>query len=113
MNKITEEDLLEYVSEVGQFEKEHRKYSSFYCWVIHTITQEDVKILAEEGVDASDFLNVYVSRNGMWDDSNGAEWDGVTYEKVEEYQELVPEVVIPEHYVTKTRTQEFEPVWEK
>jgi len=48
----------------------------------------------------------------MWDDSNGTEWDSVSYEKVEEYQELVPEVVIPEHYVTKTRTQEFKPAWE-
>lgn len=103
MNKITEEQLLEYVSEVGDFQKDHRKYGSFYCWVSHTITQEDVKILAEEGVDASDFLNVCVSRSGMWDDA--------TYEKVEEYQELVPEVVIPEHYVTKTRTQEFKPTW--
>ena len=111
MNKITEEQLLEYISEVGLFEKEHRKYSSFYCWVSHTITQEDVKILAEEGVDASDFLNVCVSRNGMWDDSWGTEWDDATYEKVEEYQELVPEVIIPEHYVTKTRTQEFKPTW--
>jgi len=111
MNKITEEQLLEYISEVGLLEKEHRKYSSFYCWVSHTITQEDVKILAEEGVDASDFLNVCVSRNGMWDDSYGAEWDDATYEKVEEYQELVPEVVIHEHYVTKTRTQEFKPTW--
>ena len=112
MNKITEEQLLEYVSEVGLFEKEHRKYSSFYCWVSHTITQEDVKILAEEGVDASDFLNVCVSRNGMWDDSNGTEWDAATYEKVEEYQELVPEQIIEAHYVTKQKTEVFVPVWE-
>lgn len=112
MNKINEEYLLEYVSEVGEFEKEHRKYSSFYCWVSHTITQEDVKILAEEGVDASDFLNVCITLNGMWDDSNGTEWDSMDFHKVEKYQELVPEVVIPEHYVTKTRTQEFKPNWE-
>ena len=113
MNKITEEQLLEYVSEVGLFEKEHRKYSSFYCWVSHTITEEDVKLLAEEdGVDASDFLNVCVSRSGMWDDSYGTEWDDATYEKVEEYQELVPEQVIAAHYITKTKTEKFEPVWE-
>ena len=113
MRKITEGELLDFVSEVGLLEKEHRKYSSFYCWVSHTITEEDVKLLAEEdGVDASDFLNVCVTRSGMWDDSWGTDWDEATYEKVEEYQELVPEVVIPEHYVTKTRTQEFKPVWE-
>lgn len=112
MKKITEQELNEYVAEVGEFEKEHRKYSSFYCWVSHTITEEDIKVLAEEdGVDASDFLNVCVTRSGMWDDSYGTEWDEATYEKVEEYQELVPEVIIPEHYVTKTRTQEFKPTW--
>lgn len=113
MNKITEEDLLEYVSDVGDFQKDHRKYGSFYCSASHTITEEDIKILAEEGVDASDFLNVCITLNGMWDDSNGTEWDSMDFCKVEEYKELVPEVVIPEHYVTKTRTQEFKPVWEK
>lgn len=112
MKKITEKELNEYVSEVGEFEKEHRKYSSFYCWVSHTITKEDIKVLAEEGVDASDFLNVCVSRRGTWDDSWGTEWDVTTYEKVEEYQELVPEKIIPAHYITKTKTQKFEPVWE-
>lgn len=68
MKKITEQDLLEYVSEVGEFDKEHRKYSSFYCTVTHRFTQE--------------------------------------------YQELVPEVVIPEHYVTKYKTSAFKPVFE-
>lgn len=112
MKKITEKELNEYVSEVGEFEKEHRKYSSFYCWVSHTITEDDIKVLAEEGVDASDFLNVCVSRSGTWDDSWGTDWDGTTYEKVEEYQELVPEKIIPAHYITKTKTEKFEPVWE-
>ena len=113
MRKITEGELLDFVSEVGLLEKEHRKYSSFYCWVSHTITEGDVKLLAEEdGVDASDFLNVCVTRRGIWDDSWGTEWDEATYEKVEEYQELVPEQIIPAHYVTKTKTQQFTPVWE-
>lgn len=112
MNKITEQYLLEYVSDVGEFEKEHRKYSSFYCTVTHTITQEDIEALAEDDVDASDFLNVLVTRNGMWDDSNGTDWDSTTYEKVEEYQELVPEAVIPEHWVTKYKTAAFKPVFE-
>ena len=113
MNKITEDYLLEYVSDVGQFEKEHRKYSSFYCTVSHTITQEDVEALAEEDVDASDFLGVLITRNGTWDDSWGTEWEDSTYMKVEEYQELVPEVVIPEHYVTKYKTSTFNPVFEE
>lgn len=112
MKKITEQELNEYVSEVGDFEKEHHKYSSFYCWVSHTFTEEDIKVLAEEGVDASDFLNVCVSRSGTWDDSWGTEWHDTSYEKVEEYQELVPEQVLPAHYVTKTKTEKFVPVWE-
>lgn len=113
MNKITEDYLLEYVSDVGQFEKEHRKYSSFYCTVTHTMTQADIEALAEDDVDASDFLNVLITRHGVWDDSWGTEWDDTTYEKVEEYQELVPEVVIPEHYVTKYKTKAFEPVFQE
>jgi len=111
MNKITEDYLLEYVSDVGEFEKEHRKYSSFYCTVTHRITQEDVEALAEDDVDASDFLNVLITRNGMWSDSDGTDWDSVTYEKLQEYQELVPEVVIAEHWVTKYKTSAFKPVF--
>lgn len=113
MNKITEQELLEYVSDVGEFEKEHRKYSSFYCTVTHTITQEDIEALAEDDIDASDFLGVLITRNGIWDDSWGTEWDDTTYEKVEEYQELVPEVVIPEHYITKYKTKAFKPVFQE
>lgn len=112
MNKITKDCLQEYVSEVGEFEKEHRKYSSFYCWVNHTFTQADIDELAKEDIDASDFLNVCVSLSGMWDDSNGTEWDSMDFCKVEEYQELVPEKVIPAHYVIKQKTEKFVPVWE-
>lgn len=112
MNKITEDYLLEYVSDVGEFEKEHRKYSSFYCTVSHTMKQEDIDALVEDDVDASDFLGVLITRNGTWDDSWGTEWDETTYEKLQEYQELVPEVVIPEHYVTKYKTSAFKPVFE-
>lgn len=111
MNKITEQYLLEYVSDVGEFEKEHRKYSSFYCTVSHTITQTDIEELKEDDIDASDFLGVLITRNGTWDDSWGTEWDDTTYEKVEEYQELILEVVIPEHYETRYRTYAFKPVF--
>lgn len=106
--KISEELLLEYVGEVGEFEKEHRKYSSFYCSVRHTITQEDIDELAEYG-DASDFLNVCVERHGTWDDSWGTEWDETNYTLVEPYEELVPEVVIPAHTVVKYRSKPFTP----
>lgn len=113
MNKITEDYLLEYVSDVGEFSKEHRKYSSFYCTVTHTITQTDIEELKEDDIDASDFLGVLITRNGTWDDSWGTEWDDTTYEKVEEYQELIPEVVIPEHYVLRQKLSAFKPVFEQ
>ena len=113
MKKITEEQLWEYVSEVGESEKEFRKYSSFYITTSHTIRQEDVDGLAEEGLDASDFLNVLVSRNGLWDDSYGTEWDSKPeYFKVEDYDDVVPEVIIPEHTVTKQRYAAFKPEFE-
>lgn len=114
MKKITESELLGYVSDVGEFEKEHRKYSSFYCTVSHTITEQDIKDLAEDDIDASDFLNVLITRNGTWDDSYGTEWDEpVSYERVEEYEEVVPEVIIPEHTVTKQRYAAFKPEFEE
>lgn len=111
MNKITEETLLDYISEVGQFDKEHRKYSSFYCTLTYTITQKDIDELAEDNVDASHFLNVQITRHGTWDDSWGTEWDETIYEKVEAYEELVPEVIIPAHTVTKFKTKSFKPVF--
>ena len=112
MNKITKECLEDYVAELGEFETEHRKYSSFYANCSYTFNQDDIDTLAEEGVDASEFLDVCVTLNGTWSDSDGCEWDSMDFCKVEEYQELVPEVVIPEHYVTKQRVEEFVPVWE-
>jgi len=112
MNKITKEYLEDYVADMGIFEKEHRKYSSFYCSATYTITQTDIEELKTEGIDASDFLNVYITLNGTWDDSNGTEWDSMYFCKVEEYQELIPEQVIPAHYVTNWKTEVFVPVWE-
>ena len=112
MDKITKEQLEDYVADMGEFEKEHRKYSSFYCSAIYTMTQTDIEELKKESIDASDFLDVCITLNGMWDDSNGTEWDSMDFCKVEEYQELIPEVVIPEHFVTKQRTEVFVPVWE-
>lgn len=114
MNKITEADLWDYVSEVGESEKEFRKYSSFYIITSHTIRQEDIDSLAEDDLDASDFLNVCVTRDGMWDDSWGTEWNGSPlYFKVEDYDEVVPEVIIPAHTVTKQRYTAFKPEFEE
>ena len=112
MDKITKEYLEDYVAEMGEFEKEHRKYSSFYCSATYTITQTDIEELKNEGIDASDFLNVCITLNGMWDDSNGTEWDSMDFCKVEEYEELVPEQIIPAHTVKKQRTEKFDYKWE-
>lgn len=111
MKKISEEILLDYIGEVGDFSKEHRKGSSFYCDLSHTITAEDVTDLSEWG-DASDFLNVCVQRYGTWDDDWGTDWHDTTYQLVESYEEVVPEVVIPAHTVTKYRTKPFTPEFE-
>ena len=114
MKKITEEQLWEYVSEVGESDKEFRKYSSFYITTQHTIRQADVDDLAKYDMDASDFLNIHISRSGMWDDSWGTEWNGSPeYYKVEDYDEVVAEVIIPEHTVTKQRYAAFNPEFEE
>lgn len=112
MDKITKQYLQDYVQDVGDIETEHRKYSSFYANCSYTFKQDDIDVLAKEGVDASEFLNVCVTLNGMWSDSDGCDWTDMDFCKVEEYQELVPEVVIPAHYVTKQKTEVFVPVWE-
>lgn len=108
MKRITKEQIQEYVSDVGEFEKEHRKYSSFYATATHTFSQEDVDKLAEYDTDASELLGVTVTLSGYWDDSNGCEWVDVIFNKYEEYQELIPEVVIPAHYETKYREVPFD-----
>lgn len=112
MNKITKDCLQEYVSDLGEFEKEHRKYGSFYASCTYTFKQADIDTLKEEDVDASDFLNVCVTLNGYWSECDGCEWDSMDFCKVEEYQELVPEQIIEAHYVTKQKTEVFVPVWE-
>lgn len=111
MNKITKEQLQDYIQEVGDLETEHRKGSSFYANITHTVNQADIDELKGEGIDASDFLGIRVSLNGTWSDSWGCEWDSMEFCKVEEYKELVPEQVIPAHYVTKFKTEDFVPVW--
>lgn len=115
MRKITEQELLDYVSEVGEFSKDYRKYSGFYCTVTHTIDHADIKDLKGDGIDASDFHGVLIQRDGTWDDSWGTEWDSTQYMKVTETRTLIPEEVrvIPEHYVSSFKTETFKPVFEE
>ena len=113
MEKITEETVKDYVSEVGKFETEHRKGSTFYATASHTFTEADIEDLkVEDGVDASGLLGIQVVLRGIYDDYNGTDWDEIDYYKVEETQELVPEKVIPAHYVTKKKYVEFKRSWE-
>ena len=105
MKKITEETIKDYVSEVGEFEHEHRKGSTFYATASHTFTEADIEDLkVEDGVDASSLLGIQVVLRGIYDDYNGTDWDEIDYHKVEETQELVPEKIIPAHTVTRTKT---------
>ena len=112
MNKITKQYLEEYVSELGKMETEHRRGSTFYANCSYTFKQADIDTLKDEEVDASDFLNVCVTLSGYYDDSNGTEWDSMDFCKVEEYEELVPEQIIPAHTVKKQRTEKFDYKWE-
>lgn len=112
MEKITKDYLEEYISELGEFETEHRRGATFYATNTYTFKQADIDTLKEEGVDASDFLDVQVVLSGIYDDDNGSDWYSMTCSRVEEYQEFVPEKVIPEHYVTRAKATPFEPVWE-
>lgn len=112
MQRITKQQIEEYVSEMGDFEKDHRKGSSFYATAYHTFKQADVDELAEDGINASELLDVTVTLSGTWDDCWGTDWHSMHFSKYEEYQELIPEVVIPAHYETKYREVEFTATFE-
>lgn len=113
MRKITEEEIEDYVQDVGKMEREHRRGSTFHASVAHIFTQEDVDWISEQwDADAAGFLGAQVGLHGIYNDDYG--WDelDISYQKVEEHQVLVPEVVIPEHYVTEYKTYPFDPVWD-
>ena len=112
LTKITKDYLEEYVSELGEMETEHHRGSTFFADCSYTFKQADIDTLKEEGVDASDFLNVRVTLSGYYDDNWGCDWDSMDFYKVEEYEELVPEQIIPAHTVKKQRTEKFEYKWE-
>lgn len=107
MERITKQQIQEYVSEMGDFEKDHRKGASFYATAYHTFKQADVDELAEDNINASELLDVTVTLNGYRDEYSGCEWEDISFNKYEEYQELIPEVVIPAHYETKYREVPF------
>ena len=113
MQKITKQELIEYVEEVGEMTKEHRRGSNFYANVCHEVTAEDVKILAEDDIDASFLLDHAVNLNGIWDDDYG--WDECEVEiaQIERYEEVVPEKIIPAHTVTRTKTSPVKIVFDE
>lgn len=68
--------LKDSVLEVGELEKEHRKYSEFHAWWTLKITVDHLDKYAVDPIDYIDwipFLNLTVVATGMWDDSYGSE----------------------------------------
>ena len=112
MRKITKKELIEYVEENGDMEKEHRKYSEFYVTVTYVFEEDDLRYFTDKGIDVKRFINTRVKLHGMWSDSYGCEWDDVEFYDVEYYEELVPEVVIPAHSVIKERCTKYIPEWD-
>jgi hypothetical protein len=62
------------------FEKEFRKYSSFYAYVLSYIE-----------VDGGDQYQIVL--NGIWDDSFGTDWEDISIEKgkLTEETKIIPE----------------------
>ena len=109
MRKVTEDELLDLANDEGDFEKEHRKGSTFYANLSYTFTQEDIDNFAKEGIDASDFLNVTICENGVWSDDYGFDLISRDWIKQEPYQVWVPEVVVPAHWKTEYKASPFKP----
>lgn len=76
-----------------EFEKEFRKYESFYAYGFVEIDSEMVAYAKEEfGVDISDQIGMAYSLVGMWSDSDGTDWSYATLQVAEEV--YVPEQVV-------------------
>lgn len=112
MRKVTEDELIECASDNCTFEKEHRKGSTFYAHSEYTFKQEDIDFFAEEGIDASEFLNVSIVENGIWSDDDGFDMTSRDWYKNEPYEVHVPEVVIPAHTKIEFKSTKFDPVFE-
>lgn len=86
------ESLKELVFERGEFEEQHRKYSSFYASWSYTLTEKDVESFAESPSEAYEwrpFISLTIVASGIWDDSYGSEvndWD--VYRMVEKETEM-------------------------
>lgn len=86
------ESLKELVLEIGEFEKEHRKYSEFYATWSYTLTEKDVESYAETDVEDCEwrpFIGLTISASGMWSSSWGSEvTDWNVYRTVEKETEM-------------------------
>lgn len=86
------ESLKELVLEMGECEKEHRKYAEFYASWSYTLTEKDVESYTESPAEAYEwrpFIGLTIVASGMWDDSYGSEvndWD--VYRPVEKETEM-------------------------
>jgi hypothetical protein len=81
------EDLWDYITDDWVHEeREHRKYASFFIDAFFSIQESDIKFYVEEFAEDNpdlakkieDFLRdriEYWGISGIWDDSNGTEWD--------------------------------------
>lgn len=86
------ESLKELVIEMGECEKEHRKYAEFYASWSYTLTEKDVESYTESPSEAYEwrpFIGLTIVASGMWDDRYGSEvndWD--VYRPVEKETEM-------------------------
>lgn len=77
--------IKELVLEVGEFYKEHRKYSEFYASWNLMITSEIIDKYSEDDTERAEwmpFLGLVVEATGMWSDSYGEEVDSWSVSKV-------------------------------
>lgn len=86
------ESLKELVLEVGECEKEHRKYAEFYASWSYTLTEKDVESYTESDVEACEwrpFIGLTILASGMWSDNCGSEvTDWNVYRTVEKGTEM-------------------------
>ena len=106
MKRVSKQDIYDYISDVADIETEHRKGSTFYANASHTFGEEDIESMKDYGVDGSELIGLTVHLSGYWSEYDGCEWDMMDIRKYEDYEEFVPEVVIPAHYVPKQREVE-------
>ena len=107
MERVSKQDIYDYISDVADIETEHRKGSTFYASASHTFNDQDIESLKDSyDVDGSELLGLTIYLYGYWSEYDGYEWNSMSIAKYEDYEEFVPEVVIPAHYITKQRKVE-------